>query len=81
MAVNWGAMGLAIAKAAQHKTTGLLNAKLASEGVYAGEVTVGGIVKGSAFESGRNGTIEPSTVAELFWQLFEKRDRPFAKVP
>ena len=79
-AARWGAMGLAVCKAAQHKTTGVLNARLASEGVYVGEVTVNGVVKGTAFDSG-HGTIEASTVADKFWQLFEKRERPFTNAP
>jgi hypothetical protein len=31
-------MGLAVAKAAQHKTAALLHQKLAGDGVYVGEV-------------------------------------------
>lgn len=40
MAVQWGAMGLAVAKGAQHKTVGLLHQKLAADGVYAADVVV-----------------------------------------
>ncbi len=72
MAVGWNAMGLAVAKAAQHKTAGLLHAKLASEGVYVGEVVVLGMVKGTAFDSG-NATLEPSAIADKFWELYSKR--------
>ena len=72
MAVSWGAMGLAVAKAAQHKAVGLLHQRLASEGVYVGEVVVLGSVKGTAFDSG-HATLAPSTVAERFWGLFQAR--------
>src|SRR5690606_15574179 len=41
MATQFGAAGLAIAKAAQHKATGLLHERLAADGVYVGEVVVG----------------------------------------
>lgn len=72
MAVQWGAMGLAIAKAAQHKTVGLLHQRLAREGVYVGEVVVLGSVKGTAFDSG-GATLEPAAIAERFWQLHQAR--------
>jgi NADP-dependent 3-hydroxy acid dehydrogenase YdfG len=72
MAVQWGAMGLAVAKAAQHKTVGLLHAKLKADGVYAGEVTVSGIVKGTAFDRGQ-GTLDPKEIAQKFWELQERR--------
>ncbi|HEX3853793.1 MAG TPA: hypothetical protein VHW01_22675, partial [Polyangiaceae bacterium] len=72
-ATQFGAAGLAIAKAAQHKTVGLLSKALQSDGVYVGEVVVTGLVKGTAFDSG-NATLEPSAIAERFWQLYRARD-------
>ncbi len=72
MAVQWKAMGLAVAKAAQHKTAGLLHARLAGEGVYVGEVVVHGLVKGTAFDSGQ-ATLEPAAIAQRFWDLCERR--------
>jgi NADP-dependent 3-hydroxy acid dehydrogenase YdfG len=72
-ATQWGAQGLAIGKAAQHKTVGLLSKSLQSEGVYVGEVVVTGLVKGTAFDSG-NATLEASTIAEKFWELYRARD-------
>ncbi|HTJ85150.1 MAG TPA: SDR family NAD(P)-dependent oxidoreductase [Polyangiaceae bacterium] len=72
MATQWGAMGVAVGKAAQHKTVGLLHAKLSGEGVYVGEVVVLGMVKGTAFDSG-NATLEPSTIADKFFELEQKR--------
>lgn len=72
MTVAWNAMGLGVAKAAQHKLARLLRHKLSSEGVYVGEVVVLGMVKGTAFDSG-NATIDPASVAEKFWALFEGR--------
>jgi short-subunit dehydrogenase len=67
------AAGLAIGKAAQHKTVGILSKALESEGVYVGEVVVTGLVKGTAFDSG-NATLESWTIAEKFWQLYRDRD-------
>lgn len=72
-ATQWGAAGLAIGKAAQHKTVGLLSKALQGEGVYVGEVVVTGLVKGTAFDSG-NATLESSTIAEKFWELYRGRD-------
>jgi len=73
MAVQFGAMGLAVSKAAQHKAVGLLHTKLAQVGVYVGEVVVMGMVKGTAFDAG-NATLEASTIADKFWELNEKRE-------
>jgi NAD(P)-dependent dehydrogenase (short-subunit alcohol dehydrogenase family) len=74
MAVSWGAMGLAIGKAAQRKTVGLLHQRLSTEGVYVGEVVVTSPVKGTSFDRG-NATLEPAVVAERFWELHERRDQ------
>lgn len=72
MAVQWGAMGLAVGKAAQHKAVGLLHQKLAPEGVYVGEVVVVASVKGTAFDSGQ-ATLEASAVAAKLWELYQSR--------
>jgi short-subunit dehydrogenase len=72
MAVDWGAMGLAIGKAAQHKTVGLLSKRLTKEGIYVGEVVVLGMVKGTAFDHG-NATLEPADIADKFWELQQAR--------
>ncbi len=72
-ATQFGAAGLAIGKAAQHKTVGLLSKALQADGVYVGEVVVTGLVKGTAFDSG-NATLEASTIAERFWGLLQARD-------
>lgn len=72
MATQFGAAGLAIAKAAQHKATGLLHQRLAADGVYVGEVVVTGMVKGTAFDHG-NANLEASTIAEKFWELDQGR--------
>lgn len=73
MATNYNSMGLAVAKAAQHKLAGLLSHKLTPKGVYVGELIVTGLVKGTAFDSG-NATLEPSAVAERFWDIAQKRE-------
>jgi NADP-dependent 3-hydroxy acid dehydrogenase YdfG len=72
MATQFGAMGLAMAKAAQHKAVGLLSQKLSPEGVFVGEVVVLGMVKGTAFDSG-HATLEAKDIAAKFWELFQAR--------
>jgi NADP-dependent 3-hydroxy acid dehydrogenase YdfG len=73
LAAQWKVMGLAVAKAAQHKLVGVLNTALKSENVYVGEVTVGGIVKGSAADRG-GATLEPSAIAQRFWDIYQARN-------
>lgn len=80
MAVQWGAMGLAVGKAAQHKTVGLLHHKLSPEGVYVGEVVVLGMVKGTAFDFG-NATLEASSIADRFWELSQTRTQATVNFP
>jgi NADP-dependent 3-hydroxy acid dehydrogenase YdfG len=77
-AANFGAMGLAVAKAAQHKLVGVLHQKLRGEGVYVGEVTVVGLVKGTAWDKG-NATVEPDAVAEKFWEIQRRREDVWVK--
>lgn len=72
MATQFGASDLAIAKAAQHKLVGLLSAKLKADDIYVGEVTVMGMVKGTAFDHG-NATLEANDIAAKFWELFTER--------
>jgi len=80
MAVTWGSMGLAIGKAAQHKAAGLLHARLATEGVYVGEVVVMGMVKGTAFDRGA-ATLEPSAIADRFWDVYQRRAEATVNFP
>ena len=79
MAVQWGAMGLAVANAAKHKVVGLLSEKLKADGIYVGEVMVLGSVKGTPFDNG-SATIEASTVAAEFWKLYRARKDVTANV-
>lgn len=80
MAVDWRAMGLAVSKAAQHKTVGLFAAQLGRLGIYVGEVTVLGAVKGTAFDPQGKSSLEASRIADKFWEQFQKRTDTFAKI-
>ncbi|MDP9151052.1 MAG: SDR family NAD(P)-dependent oxidoreductase [Myxococcota bacterium] len=79
MAVQWRAMGLALANAAKHKLVGLLAEKLKGTGIYVGEVMVLGQVKGTVFDDGK-ATIEPSAVANKFWELYRNRSEILASI-
>ena len=79
MATTYGAMGLALGKAAQHKATGLLAEALAPKGIYVGEVVVLGSVKGTAFDSG-GATLEAPAIAQRFWELYSARTERIAQV-
>jgi NADP-dependent 3-hydroxy acid dehydrogenase YdfG len=72
MAVAWNAMGLGVANAAKHKAVRLLNAKLAPQGIYVGEVMVLQPVKGTAWDNG-SATLEASTIASRFLDIYRAR--------
>jgi NADP-dependent 3-hydroxy acid dehydrogenase YdfG len=75
-AVN--AMGIALANAAKQKLVGLLAQKLRGDGVYVGEVTIYGTIKGTATDSGSG--IDPSIVADKFWDLYQSRNEVRARI-
>jgi len=78
-AVNAGFAGLALANAAKHKLVGLLAQRLRDDGIFVGEVTVGSLVKGTAWDNG-SATLEPSAVAEAFLRLYRERGESYARV-
>jgi NAD(P)-dependent dehydrogenase (short-subunit alcohol dehydrogenase family) len=75
MAVQYNAMGLAIANAAKHKLVRLLAQKLKPDNVYVGEVIVQGTIKGSAADQG-NANLEGAKVADKFWEIYRARREP-----
>ncbi len=79
-AVAMKAEGVGLANAAKAKLVGLLAARLKAEGVYVGEVTIAGLVKGTGPESPGVPTIESATIAEAFWRLYQARDDTRARV-
>ena len=78
--VQSNSMGLSIANSAKHKLVGLLAEKLKGDGIYVGEVTVMGTVKGTAWDSGKGPTIDPATIADKFWQLYRARSEVRAQI-
>jgi NADP-dependent 3-hydroxy acid dehydrogenase YdfG len=78
VAVGMKTMGVALANAAKYKLVGLLAQRLKGDGVYVGEVTVAGVVKGTPWASGD--AIEPSVIANRFWDLYQARGEVRARV-
>jgi NAD(P)-dependent dehydrogenase (short-subunit alcohol dehydrogenase family) len=78
LAVNLKNMGLALGNAAKRKLVGLLAAQLKAEGVYVGEVTIAGAVKGTAWAQDQG--IEGSRIAAKFWDLYQARTEIRARV-
>jgi NAD(P)-dependent dehydrogenase (short-subunit alcohol dehydrogenase family) len=64
--------GVALENAAKSKLVGILAERLRDDGIYVGEVTIVGSVKGTA--TAIPGAIEPSKIADLFWSLTRSRD-------
>jgi NAD(P)-dependent dehydrogenase (short-subunit alcohol dehydrogenase family) len=77
--VKLESMGLGLAKAAQHKLVGMLNKRLAPDGIYVGEVMVLGLVKGTASDQGQ-ATLEPSAIADRFWEIYRQRSSAHAQI-
>jgi short-subunit dehydrogenase len=80
---------LAISSAALRNYAITLNAALADQGVYAGTLTIGGLIERGDIhrmvvsQSGllggaAVGTLDPDAIADTAWHLYEKRDGPEA---
>ena len=78
-AVSMNSMGVALANAAKAKLVGLLSARLKADGVYVGEVTIAGAIRGTPTDTGA-GSLEGSAVAEKFWALYRARSEVRARV-
>jgi NAD(P)-dependent dehydrogenase (short-subunit alcohol dehydrogenase family) len=77
-ATSRNAMGVALANAAKHKLAGLLSQRLKGDGIFVGEVMVRGTIKGTPTDSGNS--IDPSRVADKFWELYRSRGEMLAGV-
>ena len=73
MLTQYGLMGLGVANAAKHKLVGLLAKKLEADGIYVAEIMISGVIKGTPFDQGNSPTIEGSTVAAKYWELYTAR--------
>jgi NAD(P)-dependent dehydrogenase (short-subunit alcohol dehydrogenase family) len=77
-ATTFNAMGVALANATKHKLAGLLAQRLKRDGVYVGEVMIYGTIKGTPTDSGN--AIEPSAIADKFWELYQSRGATRAEI-
>ena len=75
-----GEIGVALGNAAKAKLVGLLSARLKGEGVYVGEVTIAGLVKGTGPDSPGFPSIEGSAIADAFWRLYKARGETRARI-
>jgi NAD(P)-dependent dehydrogenase (short-subunit alcohol dehydrogenase family) len=71
-------MGVALVNATKHKLAGLLAQRLKRDGVYVGEVMIYGTIKGTPTDSGN--AIEPSAIADKFWELYQSRGAMRAEI-
>jgi short-subunit dehydrogenase len=78
-AVQYQAMGLALANAAKHKLVRLLSERLKADGIYVGEVLVLSSIKGTPWDQG-NATLEGATVGARFWEIYRDRRELSVKV-
>lgn len=77
-ATNLHVMGVALANAAKHKLVGLLAQRLKGDGVHVGEVMIDGTIKGTP--TGGGNSIDPSVIAEKYWELYRSRGETRAVV-
>lgn len=77
-ATSVNSMGVALANAAKNKLAGLLAQRLKGEGIYVGEVMIRGTIKGTPTDSGNS--IDPSRIADKFWELYQTRGEMLAGV-
>jgi NAD(P)-dependent dehydrogenase (short-subunit alcohol dehydrogenase family) len=75
-----GEVGVALGNAAKAKLVGLLSARLKGEGVFVGEVTIAGVVRGTGPEAPCIPTLEGADIAEAFWRLYKARDETRARI-
>ena len=80
IALGLGAAGISLGNAAKAKLVGLLSARLKDDGVYVGEVTIAGVVKGTGPDAPGMPTIEGAAIAETFWRLYKARDEIRARI-
>ncbi len=79
-AIALKAEGVALGNSAKAKLVGLLAARLKGEGVFVGEVTIAGVVRGTGPESPDIPTIEGAAIADAFWRLYKARGDVRARI-
>jgi NAD(P)-dependent dehydrogenase (short-subunit alcohol dehydrogenase family) len=77
-ATSLNVMGIALANAAKNKLAGLLSQRLKGDGIYVGEAMVRSTIKGTP--TGNGNSVEPSRIADKFWELYQSRGEMLAGV-
>jgi NAD(P)-dependent dehydrogenase (short-subunit alcohol dehydrogenase family) len=80
IALALGEVGVPLGNAAKAKLVGLLSQRLKDDGVFVGEVTIAGVVRGTGPEDPGMPTIEGAAIADAFWRLYKARDEIRARV-
>jgi NAD(P)-dependent dehydrogenase (short-subunit alcohol dehydrogenase family) len=80
IALALGEVGVPLGNAAKAKLVGLLSARLQGDGVYVGEVTIAGVVRGTGPDSPGIPTIDGAAIADTFWRLYKARDEIRARI-
>ena len=80
IALALGEVGVPLGNAAKAKLVGLLSQRLKGDGVYVGEVTIAGVVKGTGPDGPGMPTIEGAAIADAFWRLYQARDEIRARI-
>jgi NAD(P)-dependent dehydrogenase (short-subunit alcohol dehydrogenase family) len=73
LTIQFKAEVLAVPKAAQRKLVHCMHEGLKDKGIFVGEVTINGMVKGTAFDPNGESNITDELVAQRFVDLFNKR--------
>jgi NAD(P)-dependent dehydrogenase (short-subunit alcohol dehydrogenase family) len=79
-AIAQGEVGMPLGNAAKAKLVGLLSARLKGDGVYVGEVTIAGVVKGTGPDNPGLPTIDGAQIADTFWRLYQARGEIRARI-
>ncbi|KAJ3192632.1 hypothetical protein HK101_006212 [Irineochytrium annulatum] len=79
MAVERNTANMALAKAAQRKLVHILHETLKPDGIYVGECTVLGPVRGTAADHAQ-ANIKPDMVADVLRELYTKRTVCFSQI-
>lgn len=80
IAIALGEVGVPLGNAAKAKLVGLLSARLKGDGVYVGEVTIAGVVKGTGPAAPGMPTLDGADIAAAFWRLHQARDQVRARI-
>jgi short-subunit dehydrogenase len=77
-ATQYGFTGIALSGAAKLKLVGLIAERLKADGIYVGEIVVHGTIKSTP--GAADNTIDPTIIADKYWELYESRSQTRADI-